>query len=106
MGKSEAEVVIDREEFETWKQHPITRWVLSALVIEAGSTRDQFLQDFFYTDNCDPFKQGEARGEFFARMGMHPNELTYERIVELHDIDGEQEFTPSGGWIPKAGREQ
>lgn len=106
MGEASLSAVIDREEYETWLKHPITRWVLDALVIEASGTRDQFLQDFFYNDNCDAYKQGEARGEFFARMGMHPNELTYDRIVELHDRDdGTMEFTPSG-WVPKVGREQ
>ena len=100
--------MIDEEEFLQWKSNPITRWVLDALMVEADGARDQFMQRFFYGDDTDAYAMGMSRGEFFGRMSMHSNELTYERLVELHDAAEKAEalqFTPSG-WILKTGREQ
>jgi hypothetical protein len=77
---------IDPDEFETWKAQPITRWVLDGFMHEADHVRRRFMDRFFYNDEQNQSAAASLRGEFIGLMSMHPNELTFQRILALHEL--------------------
>lgn len=95
--------MIDRDEFDQWRDNPITRWVMEAFEVAAEDARDTFLSRFFYGSERDPYEQAYLRGVFSGLMHMSERELNYENVVNMHE-SGELEHDLSGAWVAKAGR--
>ena len=96
---------IDRDEFEQWKVNPVTKWVLAGIAQATDDAREQFLQLCFYGNGADPKEMGMLRGAFFALMGLSANELTYERVMELHE-SSDTVLDLTGAWVAKSEKTQ
>jgi hypothetical protein len=96
--------MIDKDEYEQWRDNPITRWFLEGVTQAAEEQREQFLSCFFYGDAHDKYKMGLVRGAFIGIYSVV--ELTHDKLVELHE-SGEIGLDLSGVWItPGSGERQ
>jgi hypothetical protein len=71
------------EEFATWKDHPVTRWVLSACAKTAAENREHWSNAAWNTGDAHQALLTENRTRADAYMALAQTE--YEGWVETHE---------------------
>lgn len=63
------------DEFSTWCEHPVTKWVAAAYATSAESNRQQWLADSWHSDPVDPQVLERNRAVYFARADAYQSFL-------------------------------
>lgn len=73
------------EEFQAWREHPVSQWVFQAVRTSAQAQKAAWDQAAWDSGKPDPLLLTELRTRADALNGLH--ETTYERWCELHGAE-------------------
>ncbi len=74
---------MELEDWEQWRNHPVTEWVLAALNKSAEAQRRAWLDASWEAGNPDPMllKELTTRADAYRAM----SEVTFEGLQGIHD---------------------
>jgi hypothetical protein len=75
--------MVSEEEFLLWKEHPITRWVLTAANRAAALQREAWIAKSWEQGEASPLALSELRTRADAYSAL--DETTYEGWRAMHD---------------------
>lgn len=80
--KPEIKSAISAEEFEAWKQHPVSKWVFAALAVEAEGERQHWMQVSWEAGSADQRLLDQSRGKVIG-LGL-VFEGSHAVFAEIH----------------------
>lgn len=75
------------EEFEAWRDHPVTRWVIDAFDIIAEEQKSAWIEATWTGGHCDSFELCALRTRADTYQAMKDAE--YSDFVATHEKDAE-----------------
>ena len=75
------------EEFDAWRDNPITRWVMRAALKAAEANREAWISASWDNGEADPALLGEYRTRADAYRAL--SETSYDKWLELNESDEE-----------------
>ncbi len=60
--------MIDPEEFAAWREHPVTKWMLEAMALNADEIKQTYIHRYFHNipSEADISQMNYERGQFDA----------------------------------------
>jgi hypothetical protein len=80
--------MIDKEDFEQWRAHPITEAVNRALVKLAERNKAKWISVSWDGDQVDPVARADLRARYEAAKDL--SELTIDELNEVLNDEGDK----------------